>query len=143
MRDILYDFPINAPVATVYQAISTPAGLDQWWTKTSRGEPRLGAVYELGFGPGYDWQASITQCQAGSRFELTLTRADADWTRTRVGFELSATGTGTQLQFYHRDWPTANEHYRISCFCWAMYLRVLRRHLEHGESVPYETRLEV
>jgi hypothetical protein len=26
---------------------------------------------------------------------------------------------------------------------WAMYLRVLKRHLEHGESVPYERRLDV
>jgi len=24
-----------------------------------------------------------------------------------------------------------------------MYLRILRRHIEHGESVPYEKRLDV
>jgi len=27
--------------------------------------------------------------------------------------------------------------------CWAMYLRILGRHLEHGESVPFEKRLDV
>jgi hypothetical protein len=31
---------------------------------------------------------------------------------------------------------------RISCHCWALYLRLLRRHLEFGESVPYDRRLE-
>jgi hypothetical protein len=36
----------------------------------------------------------------------------------------------------------ANEHWRISCYWWAMYLRVLRRYLEHGESVAYEDRLD-
>jgi hypothetical protein len=40
-------------------------------------------------------------------------------------------------------WPVDNEHWRISCYCWAMYLRLLRRYLEHGEIVPYERRLEV
>jgi len=33
--------------------------------------------------------------------------------------------------------------FRISTHCWAMYLRILRRHFEHGESVPYEDRLDV
>jgi len=30
----------------------------------------------------------------------------------------------------------------VSCYCWAMYLRIMRRYLEHGESVPYERRLD-
>ena len=49
----------------------------------------------------------------------------------------------TQLRFAHLGWPQVNEHYRVSSFCWAMYLRLLRRHLEAGELVPYERRLEV
>ncbi len=35
------------------------------------------------------------------------------------------------------------EHYRISCYCWAMYLRILKRYLEHGETVQYARRLDV
>ncbi len=49
----------------------------------------------------------------------------------------------TQVRFYHRGWPVETEHYRISCYCWAMYLRVMKRYLEHGEIVPYERRLDV
>jgi hypothetical protein len=45
--------------------------------------------------------------------------------------------------FYHNGWPKANQHWRISCYCWAMYLRVPRRNAERGESVPYEKRLDV
>ena len=36
----------------------------------------------------------------------------------------------------------ANEHWRISCYCWAMYLRLIRRYLEYGETIPYESRLD-
>jgi hypothetical protein len=28
-------------------------------------------------------------------------------------------------------------------FCWAIYLRIMRRHLEHGDIVPYENRRDV
>jgi hypothetical protein len=30
-----------------------------------------------------------------------------------------------------------------SCDCWAMYLLILRRYVEHGEQVAYEERLDV
>lgn len=143
MADILQDFPIKASPTQVYRAITTPAGLDAWWTKRSSGEPREGAEYGLWFGPEYDWRARVTRAVPDSEFELEMTRADDDWRGTRVGFHLTPRGDGTWVQFHHTAWPGANEHYRISSHCWAMYLRVLRRFLEHGESVPYEQRLDV
>jgi len=143
MADIYHDFPIKAPPDQVYAAVSSPRGLDAWWTARSSGEPTSGTEYELGFGPGYDWRAQVTRAVAPSDFELQLTRADPDWLGTRVGFHLERTDDATQVQFYHTGWPTPNEHWRISCYCWAMYLRVLRRYLEHGETVPYEERLDV
>jgi uncharacterized protein YndB with AHSA1/START domain len=143
VADILHDFPVSAPIDRVFAAVSTPAGLDQWWTQRSLGSPRLGAEYELGFGPGYDWRGRLTRCTAPEAIEYELTRADSDWTGTRVGFALSPAGSGTQVRFHHTGWPQTNEHYRTSSYCWAMYLRVLKRSLEFGESVPYDQRLEV
>lgn len=143
MPDIVHDLPVRAPLQRVFEAISTPDGLDRWWTKTCTGRPEPGADYELGFGPGYLWRARVTRCEPPSVFELELLSADADWTGTRVGFELERRGDSTWTRFRHSGWPAANEHYRISCNCWALYLRVLRRHLEHGETVPYEARLDV
>lgn len=142
MSDILQDFPIQASRDRVFRAISTPAGLDQWWTERCSGEPVVGSTYHLGFGPGYDWRAQVTRCAAGSEFELQMTLADADWLGTRVGFRLAEREGATWVQFAHTGWPEANEHHRISCHCWALYLRILRRHLETGEIVPYEHRLQ-
>lgn len=142
MADILQDFPVNAPRHRVFQAVSTPAGLDAWWTERSSGEPRAGAPYELGFGPEYAWRAVVTRCEPDAEFEVEMVVADQDWSGTRVGFHLEDRGPSTWVRFRHTGWPAANEHYRVSCHCWAMYLRILRRHLEHGESVPYERRLD-
>ena len=143
MHDILQDFPIAAPPEQVFRAVSTPDGLDEWWTLRSTGNPRVGAAYELDFGPAYQWRAEVTKSVPGSAFELRMTKSDDDWSGTVVGFELRPDDGGTQVRFYHRGWPQANEHYRTSNHCWAMYLRILRRHLESGESVPYDQRLSV
>ena len=72
-----------------------------------------------------------------------MIEADSDWRGTRVGFELDEDRGRTVVRFHHTGWPASNEHYRISCHCWAMYLRVLRRALEHGEFVQYDQRLDV
>ena len=142
MPDILQDFPIKADTGQVFAAVSTADGLNHWWTETCAGQPTLGGAFDLGFGPGYQWTATVSQCRPGAQFELTLTRADTDWAGTRVGFELSRASGGTQVRFYHRGWPTANDHFRISCHCWALYLRLLRCYLERGETVPYADRLD-
>ncbi|HEY3135739.1 MAG TPA: hypothetical protein VGL29_06785 [Blastocatellia bacterium] len=41
MHDIFQHFPIKASAKQVFDAVSTPAGLDAWWTETSSGTPDL------------------------------------------------------------------------------------------------------
>jgi len=142
MADILHDFPIRAPAERVYAAFTTPAGLDEWWTARSAGHPEVGTEYQLFFEPHYDWRAVVTMADPGRAFELRLARSDADWEGTRVGVRLEPQGTSTMVRFYHTGWREANEHLRVSSCCWAMYLRILRRWLEHGERVPYPERLD-
>jgi uncharacterized protein YndB with AHSA1/START domain len=142
MADIFHDFPIAVPARLVFPLVSTPQGLDCWWTKRASGQPGEGEEFELWFGPQYDWRAKVTRHSPDLAFELQLVRADPDWLGTRVGFELEDRGETTAVRFHHIGWPTANEHWRTSCYCWAMYLRILRRYLALGESVPYEKRLD-
>ena len=142
MADILQDLPIRVPPPRVFAAISRPEMLDQWWTLRARGEPKVGAEYALDFGPGFLWRAVVTECAPDARFAWRIVEADRDWTGTELAFELAPIAGGTELRFRHRGWPEPNAHYRTSCHCWALYLRVLRRHLEYGEVVPYERRLE-
>lgn len=142
MPDILQDFAVQVPPDRVFDGVSQPALLDQWWTLRSRGEPSVGSAYELDFGPGHLWHAVVTIVRPGAAFELRLTDADPDWNNTTVGFDLSAAGGGTQVRFHHSGWSEPSDHYRTSCHCWALYLRILRRYLEHGEIVPYDRRLQ-
>ena len=144
MPDIFHMFPIDASADKVFQGISTASGLDNWWTKNSEATPTQGATYTLDFGPPYLWQAIVTKFNDNKEFELQMTDADADWLNTKIGFLLNDKENNvTEVNFYHIGWPTNNEHYKISCYCWAMYLRILKRYIEFGEQVPYEKRLSV
>ena len=71
-----------------------------------------------------------------------MTEAHEDWIGTHIGVELEEQGKKTLVHFRHLGWPKANAHWRASCYCWAMYLRVLKRYLEHGETVPFGERLD-
>ena len=61
MADILHDLPIKAPIDRVFDAVSTPEGLDAWWTDRSSGTPGKGEAYVLWFGPEFDWRARVTR----------------------------------------------------------------------------------
>jgi uncharacterized protein YndB with AHSA1/START domain len=144
MADIIQQVTVKAPPESVFQVMATAEGLAHWWTRSSSGEPRVGAEYKLDFGPGYDWRGTVTRYVPHSAFELEITNAHPDWVNTRVGCELEPESKNvTRVRFWHTGWPTRNEHWQISCYCWAMYLRIMRRYLEHGELVPYENRLDV
>jgi uncharacterized protein YndB with AHSA1/START domain len=143
MADIYHQFQIQSPIDKVFLAISEPAGLDAWWSKKCSGKPEQGAIYNLYFGPGYNWQARVTLFRPDNDFQLEMVDADADWTGSRINFNLKPENGKTSVFFLHTGWPALNDHYRISCYCWAMYLRLLKRYVEYGEVVSYDERLEV
>ncbi len=142
MPDIVHTFPVRGPASRVFDMFATPEGLDAWWTASSQGTPVLGTEYQLWFGPEYDWRARVTACEPAKLFELELTTAMHDWLGTRVRAELAEEDGVTTIRFSHAGWPSDTEHYRVSTFCWAMYLRHLRRHVESGITVDYERRLD-
>jgi len=143
MANIYHHFPVNAGIDKVFDKISTPTGLDTWWSKHTSGNPIPGAIYEFHFGPGYNWKAVVSKFLPHAEFELQFIESDDDWKDSKVGFTLSSQDETTNIQFYHVDWKEDNEHYRVSNYCWAMYLRILKRNLEFGEEVPYDERLKV
>lgn len=143
MADIRQIFFVKASPGKVFDGVSTPEGIDNWWTLDCSGKPSVGEQYNLGFGPGYQWNAVVSKCSPSEEFELTMKDSDGDWNETRVGFIIEPQENGSKVEFYHTGWPIDNEHYRISTYCWAMYLRILKLNLENGYNVPYEERLDV
>jgi uncharacterized protein YndB with AHSA1/START domain len=116
MTDIFHYFPINASIEKVYETISTPNGLDRWWTKTSKGNLAIGETFHFHFEPDYNWTEVVSKCIPDKEFELTIQTSDEDWEGSKIGFRLTDKHRATEVQFYHIGWKESNEHFRISNF---------------------------
>ncbi len=143
MPDIYHTLNIKSTADKVFKGFATVNGLDEWWTKTSEADAKIGGEYKLNFSDGYNWKAVVTRYITDKEFELQFTVADDEWINTIVGFELTQNNNSTRLNFYHINWKVSLDNYKFSSYCWAMYLRILKRYIEFDEHVPYEKRLSV
>ncbi len=138
---ILHDVHINADISSVFEAISEPKHLNNWWTNKCSGIAQKGSKYNLYFTDEFDWYGEVTHCVIDKAFAITLTRSDVDWDYTTFGFEIESVDNDvTRLKFYHKDWKETNHQYRRTSYFWALLLYNLKEYLEDGSVVPFEAR---
>jgi len=137
---IYHDLMIDAPISKVFKAVSKPEHLINWWPLKCKGIPQVGAEYNFFFGNKYNWYAQVIAFKPNESFHIQMTKSDADWNDTKIGFDLEEVNDKVQLKFWHIAWPECNEHYRRSSFCWAMLLNDLKNYLERGLVIPFDQR---
>ena len=137
---VYHNFFIEASPKTVFDAVSLPEHLDKWWPLKSNGKPELGASYNLNFTDEYDWYCKVSVCKPYESIHFKMIKSDKDWNPTTFGFELEEKQQGTYVRFSHEDWPSDNDHFKHSSFCWAMLLNGLKNYLEKGVVIPFEQR---
>lgn len=137
---IFHNLIIKASTKEVFDAVSQPKHLDNWWTLKSSGIPKLGTEYNLNFTDEYNWYCKVSKVELNKTFYLSMTKSDKDWNPTTFGFTLESTDNGTLLNFSHVNWPESNNHFKHSSFCWAMLLNGLKNYLEKGVIIPFKER---
>ncbi len=137
---IFHDVPISVSPKVVYDAVCLPEQLIRWWPLKCTGVPNVGATYNFFFTPEYDWLGKVITADESKSFHIKMTKSDADWDPTSFGFDLLEKDTGTLLQFWHKDWPQCNAHFKRSSYCWALLLHGLKDYLEKGVLVPFDQR---
>src|SRR5438105_95008 len=111
MPDIKHAIQIDASAESILPLISTAAGFSKWWAKDSVEEPD-GAV-ELGFFN----RSTIYKLHPENKSSSEVTwrcETGKEWQGTAVRFELSPSGTGTQLRFFHAGWQNETDYF-TSC----------------------------
>lgn len=139
-HSIYFNFIINASKQRVYNAVSEPGQLEKWWPLKCSGIPKEGEVYNFNFTDDYDWYAKVVSCKRDDHINYKLTKSDNNWDSTTFGFLLKEKENGTCLNFFHKDWPECNNHFKHSSFCWAMLLKGLKDYLEKGTVIPFKAR---
>lgn len=139
-NNIYHDLPVQEGLERVFQVISEPTELTQWWPLKCSGTPGMGELYNFFFGEPYNWFGKVVQFQKNESFYIQMTDADEDWNGTIFGFELAEAKGTTWIKFSHKGWSAPNQHFRHSSFCWALLLNGLKQYIEKGVVIPFEDR---
>jgi uncharacterized protein YndB with AHSA1/START domain len=137
---IFHDLIIHAKVDKVFDAITQPEHLVNWWPLKCTGTPVLGEQYNFYFTPEYDWYGDVIKCEPDSAFHIKMTRSDEDWDPTSFGFDVTQEPEYVQVNFWHKGWPSCNHHFKRSSYCWAILLKGLKDYVEKGIIVPFKER---
>lgn len=144
MFSIHHDITIKSSAEKIFNAITTSEGLDAWWTKQSSGSPTMGAEYRFYFTKGYDWFAKVLLVTPNKQIMFKMISADEDWMDTLLTFTIIKKENNTcLLRFDHTEWRSINDHFRRTSYCWAIYLRGIKKYLEEGLITPYGKRTSV
>lgn len=137
---IYHDMTIDVTKSKVFEALTNPNLLVDWWPLKCTGKPQVGEMYNLFFGNEYDWYGRVIECKDDTLFKIKMTQSDDDWNDTIFGFKLSEHNSNTRLSFSHVGWKNCNREFRNTSFCWAILLKGLKNYLENNTVVPFELR---
>ncbi|MBX2873294.1 MAG: SRPBCC domain-containing protein [Saprospiraceae bacterium] len=140
MYAIYHDLPILAAPKMVFDAVSQPEHLVNWWPQVCNGVPKEGEIYNFFFTEAYDWYGQVIKSVSEHSFHIKMTQSDQDWDPTSFGFDLQPEEKGVRLEFWHTGWLVCNHHYRRSSYCWAILLKGLKDYVEKGVIIPFQER---
>ena len=136
-KSIYHKLQIDAPVETVYGALTTQKGLAGWWTPETIAKPEVGSVSRFAFGPTYFKEIEVTELKPYGSIKWLCLKAHEEWVGTTITFELEPNRKGSSLLFHHDGWTECTPEFAACSFDWALFLRSLKLLCETGKGLPY------
>jgi len=139
MPDIRHRVVIDSPPEPIYQAIATPEGVSDWWSRGGvTGGTDVGSKLEFRFGsPDPAAVMEITELEPSTHVRWHCTGGADDWIDTTVDFTLAPRDGGTAVLFAHDDWRDSNEFMAHCSARWAYFLLSLKKLVETGTGTPF------
>lgn len=146
--NIIHKIGIKAPLAKVYDAVSTATGVAGWWTRDTTSTEKVGGKLksrflgkdgtEIGF-VNYE----TTRLEPNREVRWHVTDGPPEWIETDVTFELTQDGDMTIVIFGHRNWKEPVEFMAHCSMKWAVFLLSLRDLVETGKGKPAPEDLKI
>ena len=154
MATIYHQLWINAPVAKVYELISTAEGISRWWDKQTATRTDDGLIFEHNPGPEHGVvKLKVLEMVPNKRVEWECisihnkTTPAFAWTGTHLTFELTerekfapanvswaaAVPALAILDFRHSGWAESSEYFGFCSYAWATVLQQLAQVCESEE----------
>ena len=135
---------IKAPLAAVYAALTTEAGVRGWWNARCRIHPEVGgeSVYRFNKG-GEDVHMRFRNAvlDPAGRVEWECVANDnVTWIGTTVRWNLRDANGGVALHFLHGGWADAVEGtdgFAMVVGGWQHFMTSLKSYVESGAGQPF------
>jgi uncharacterized protein YndB with AHSA1/START domain len=139
MPDIRHRVVISAPLDRVYEAVATPEGISDWWTRDGvRGESFEGSKLEFYFdNPEPSAIMEITRLDPEGTVNWNCIDGADEWIGTKVSFDLKDLDGETVVMFAHADWRNPSELMSHCSARWAYFLLSLKSLMETGTGTPF------
>ncbi len=139
MPDIRHRVAISAPLDSVYEAVATPEGISEWWTRDGvRGESAEGSKLQFFFGqPEPAAVMEITRLDPDGNVTWKCIEGADEWVGTTLSFDLTRKDDETVVLFAHADWREPGEFMAHCSARWAYFLLSLKGYLETGSGTPF------
>jgi uncharacterized protein YndB with AHSA1/START domain len=146
MNNYQSELSLSASMSAVYEALTTPNGIRNWWTTSCEVGTSVGEMITIRFGQTYkvmrieDLIPETEVCWRVIDAHLSVPglARTSEWIGTTIIFHLSSTTTSTTLlHMKHLGLTPQVECYDICSQGWTQFLGSLKSYLETGSGTPY------
>jgi uncharacterized protein YndB with AHSA1/START domain len=139
--DIVQKIQINADPQTVYLAITTQKGLENWFAKNCVAATKVGHLSKMTFtkdGKAVDMNFRIDELDSNKKVVWTcLHNANPAWLNTHISFEISGHHKPSELVFKHSRFSEKYET-KADAKSWTHFLNSLKKYCETGTGEAWE-----
>ena len=142
MKKIIHFLRIHAAPESVFNAITTEAGLSSWWS-TAVSIDQTDSVIHFRFAGDFNPDMKVTKIEANRLVEWSCTAGHDNWQENTFSFELREISSETNLMFvqvYAQE--LSDEVYGTYNFNWGYYLQSLKLLCETGKGTPFKATRE-
>jgi uncharacterized protein YndB with AHSA1/START domain len=137
MSAIVEELTIEAAPQRVWEAITEPDEIVQWWAYEARVKPEVGSLGEFRFRPPAGvLQFEVAELDAREKVRWISRQGPPHWTGTSVTWQLTPVQNGTKLVFTHDGFTQVDEGYERTRGNWEYFLASLKSYLETGKGTP-------
>lgn len=136
--EIAHEISLKVSPRSVYEALTEPTLLQQWWIPDTRGESKVGESLEFWFSRDACQVMTVTALEPEQLVRWKTPAGDSsDWAGTEVEFALAAQRARTRLTFRHYGWHRPVERLPYYSMSWAVFLISLKDLLQKGKGYPF------
>lgn len=139
MADIKHLISINASPLQIYAALSTAAGIREWWTVDAELDEKVGGkgIFRFNYNQTVETTVHIINLQEHLLVCWSVTASfRPEQVGTLITFEFRPGGNSTLLHFCQEGYAEADDSYALMNTGWAYYLVSLKQYLETGIGAP-------